>query len=77
MQKLLGVVCIVLGIVVGLYIGVWWGLVGGIIQLISGITPTINASNIAWGIAKIFVLAPILGWLSFVVLVVFGKTLLD
>lgn len=75
MKTILGLALVVLGIVGGLYVGVYVMLVGGIIQLISSITPIIIASGIAIGIARVL-LASFVGWLIFIVCLGMGKALL-
>jgi len=76
MRKFFGVMMIVLGIVGGLWVGVWWGFVGGIVQFIHGVNP-VNAGDIAWGIARVFILSQLSGWVICVVGVGFGRALLE
>lgn len=63
---------LVLGIIltIGLmvYIPFYFCVVGGIIQFINGIVPTIVASNIAWGIVKVFILSSLSFYLLFILL---------
>ena len=62
MRSGIALVFAVLLILSGIYFGIVWGFIGGIIQVISSITPAILPAGIAWGLAKIFILAPTFGW---------------
>jgi hypothetical protein len=75
MKSVVGVALIVLGIVVGLYVGFWVMFIGGIIQIINGITPVVVAKDIAIGVARI-VGAGLVGWLSAMIFVATGYTLI-
>lgn len=75
MRQLLGIFLILVGIVGGLYLGVYLMFIGGIIQVIKSVTPIIIASGIAIGIARIM-FASFVGWLTFIVCVAIGKSLL-
>jgi len=66
-----------LGVAGGIYFGVIWGFIGGIIQLIESVHPEINAVGIAWGLARIFVLAPLCGWGAVVIGMILGEVFLE
>lgn len=75
MREFIGIFLMLLGVIVGVYLGVFWGFIGGIIQVIQSISPEINAVGIAFGLARIFILSSLLGWLSFFILFGAGKSL--
>lgn len=75
-KNVIGVILFILGVCCGIYFGIIWGFIGGIIQFINGVTPEINAINIAWGVARVFILSPILGWVSFIALTSIGCSLI-
>lgn len=60
MQKVLGVLLIILGIGLGVYVGGYLLFVGGVVQLIEGIK-IVEALSIAVGLLKIM-FAAITGW---------------
>ena len=59
MKTLIGILFCITGVVVGVYVGFYLLFIRGITQLIQGITPVVNATNIAWGIGKILVASPV------------------
>ena len=75
-KQILGLILIVSGVLIGLYVGLWVMFVGGIIQVIQNVTPTISAIGIALGILRIMCSSAI-GWLCFVILISLGKNMLD
>lgn len=70
-RKILGVLVIIGGIVVGVYVDIWLLLVGGIKEIVAGVTATpMNGDQIAWGIVRAVVfdgLGLILAWVCIVV----------
>ena len=72
MNKILGVLLIIVGIAVGLYVGLWVMFAGGIIQIVTALqAPIAQASEIAVGILKI-ICAGIVGSVCGTVVVVPG-----
>ena len=76
MKTIIGLLLCLAGIVVGVYVGAYLMFIRGIIQVVTSITPTINAVGIAWGIARV-VSAGITGWFSFFVLFIPGLACLN
>lgn len=76
MKAILGILLIILGIVLGLYLGLWVMFVGGIIQVVQNITPTVNTLGIGIGILRVS-LAQLVAWLCFVILGGVGKIFLE
>ena len=71
-MKVLGILLIIAGVCLGLYLGVWVMLIGGIIQVVHGVTSDpVSAKDIAFGIAR-FVLAGVTGVITFYVCAVIG-----
>jgi len=70
-----GLALCIAGVVLGVYLGVWVCFIGGIIQLIHGITPEVVAKDIAFGIARIFFSGGV-GWFSAAVLIIPGMVLM-
>jgi len=75
MKQLLGLILVVLGIAVGLYVGVWLCLIGGIVQIIGEIKGEFEAIKVAIGVTRI-VFASLCGWLSGILLIAPGVTLI-
>ena len=76
MSKVIGVLCIVVGIVLGLYCGLWWAFIGGIIQIIEQVRAEhLEAMVVAFGICKI-IFAGIIGWAAAFVGIIPGMALL-
>ena len=63
-------------VVLGLYLGVWVMFIGGIVQIITSVTPVVVPLGIAVGIVR-FLGASFVGWLSFVVLWGLGVAILE
>lgn len=62
--RIFGFILIGLGIVLGLYVGVVVMFVGGLINAIEGATAApVDASQVAWGLARAFLLAELAGGL--------------
>lgn len=76
MKYLVGGLLIVAGILLGAYVSIWLMLIGGIMQIIHGITPIIVASDIAFGVARI-ALAGFVGSLSAAALIIPGLLIID
>jgi hypothetical protein len=77
MKEFIGIMLMLASIVIGLYVGVWLMFVGGIIQVIDAFQSTPIASlDVALGLLRVFC-ASFVGWLSFAVLFVMGKSMLD
>jgi len=76
LKKILGWSLILGSIAVGLYAGIWLCFIGGIIQVINGITPVINNGEIIIGIVKI-ISAEIIGLVAFVISAFIGALLLQ
>lgn len=66
MKKFLGFLLILLAIGFGLYVGGWLLFILGIVQIIEAFKAGISALDIAVGIFRVFVLAPIAEWLTFI-----------
>ncbi len=66
-----GLLMILCGIVLGLYVGVWVCFVGGIVQVVSSVTPVVIPIGIGIGILKI-VGATIAGVISAFALIIPG-----
>lgn len=66
-----GLLMILCGIVLGLYVGVWVCFVGGIVQVVSSVTPVVIPMGIGIGILKI-VGATIAGVISAFALIIPG-----
>ena len=77
-KQLLGITLIIIGIFVGLYVGLWVCFVGGIIDIYTqlAVVEVMNATALGLGIVKV-VLANFAGWLSAILLVLPGITMLD
>lgn len=59
---ILGILLMLGGVVAGAYFGIWWAFIGGIIDVINAFTaPTISATAVAFGVAKV-VFAAAIGW---------------
>jgi len=72
-----GILICLASIVGGLYVGLWLCFIGGIVDVVNGIKGTpVEAITIAIGFGKI-VMASFAGWITFMVGIVFGKTLID
>jgi hypothetical protein len=77
MDDFFGVLLVLGGIVLGLYVGVYVCFIGGIIQVIEAVrADVLIASDVAWGIARIFGTG-ICGGLSAFVLIVPGLGILN
>ena len=78
MTKISGLILIIIGILGGLFVGIWLCLIGGIVQVIGGITNPegIQASAIAIGIARI-VCTGLAGWLTAILAIIPGWMLLQ
>ena len=76
MRTALGISLIIIGVILGLWLGVWVCLIGGIIQVINAIMTTpVEAIGIAVGLARI-ACATIVGWLSAMVCIGCGLSIL-
>jgi len=77
MKAILGALLILCGVLAGGYVGIWWGFIGGIIDGVEAIKATpVDAALLAWGAAKVFILASLCGWLSAVAFILPGVALL-
>lgn len=76
MKVILGLGLIIVGIVLGLYAGLWWAFVGGIIDMIQGLTASpIDAQTVAWGVVRIL-FSGFIGWMSALICLIPGVALL-
>lgn len=73
---LFGLLLVIAGLVLGVYVGIFVMFIGGIVQLVQSITPTVIASGIAIGIAKVM-LASFVGYICGACLVLPGVTLIQ
>lgn len=65
MKKILGYILMVCGVFFGIYMGVWWAFIGGIIEMVNGVTATpVEAASIAWGLLR-WSSAGVLGVITF------------
>ena len=75
-KSLLGVILIGAGVFVGFYVGVWFCFIGGIVAFIEAVQcDPVVAIDIALSIARVF-FASLIGWVSAIVFLVPGATLL-
>lgn len=63
-REVLGVIVRIAGIPTALFVGLWLCLVGGVVQIVNGITPTVNSMDIGIGVLRIIATAPA-GWATF------------
>ena len=76
-KKIVGGLMIIGGIVLGLYVGVWVCFIGGVVGVIMEIKAEhLSAMGVAVGATKVM-FAGLAGWLSFAVLFIPGKFMLD
>jgi len=75
-QGLIGIICLLVGTILGVYFGIYWGVYGGVMQILNSVSPEIIESGIAFGIIRIFFLAPIIGWGTFTLCYVVGISFL-
>ena len=74
---IVGVVIIIASIAVGAYVGLWLCIVGGVSQIINGLsTDPFNATGIGIGVLR-FILAGMVGWLTVAVGWMFGIKVLE
>jgi len=77
MKTVLGLVLIIAGVLIGLYVGGYLMFIQGIIQIIEQVkAETMEASVVAWGLAKV-VFASFIGWLAAIGFIIPGRILLD
>ena len=74
MKKILGWLFIISGIAIGIYIGIWFLLIGGIMQIVNGLTP-VNAFEIAIGVVRIMFTGT--GWIPIYLGIVTGMLILE
>ena len=75
MKKVLGIGLIALGICLGLYVGGYLMFIGGIVQVVSSITPVVIPPGIAFGIVKIM-FSGLVGWIIGLIPVTIGGAIL-
>lgn len=73
MKRILGLLLIVGGIALGLYVGVYLCLFCGVVGVVEAVKVNpVDSGKLAWGLVRIFPLAELLGWLSFMACVIPG-----
>ena len=75
MNRIIGVILILMGIALGCFLGLYVCLFGGVMQLINGIKDSFNAMPIAVGLIRILI-ASVVGWVSALALIIPGWALL-
>jgi len=75
MRTIIGVVVCVSSVIIGLYLGIWVMLIGGIVQIVQSVTPTVEALGIAIGIVRVL-LTSVVSWVSFYFLLGLGLSIL-